>query len=206
MSPLTETMPSTPPAASAEESAGVVTCVWGDGHHDPAARARRLVHETLEAMGVDADAIDDAALMCSELVANAFAYGRGPRALRLRVSGEALLCEVLDSDTEHLPRWPGAADRRQPSSDDDALDEAVAALSDHGRGLHLVRALSHGHGCYLTTLDADPAVPAKSVWFLQRHRPSTRNGRTGRCAPIDKSMTHPDKTDPCPGRQARSTE
>lgn len=135
------------------ETVRVVTRVWDeDCGAGPVAQARRLVRDVLADVGVSGEDVDDARLMCSELVANAFAHGRGPRALRVRASAEALVCEVLDSAAEDFPAWP--------------TDEPSEALSEHGRGLRLVDMLSHRHGCYLTSLRA---VPAKSVWFLHRH-------------------------------------
>lgn len=90
-------------------------------------RARRFVRDTLERWHVDAD-VDDALLVVSELVTNAITHGDSTCQLRLRTTAATLRVEVLDSGA-------GTPDPRAPS-----------ATREHGRGLHLVSALTTAWG------------------------------------------------------------
>ncbi len=72
-----------------------------------------------------AERVDDAALVVSELVANAVEHARGGCRLRLEVSGDRVTVEVYDTS----PVRPRV---RRPSSE-----------RENGRGLALVRQLAH---------------------------------------------------------------
>ncbi|WP_051451842.1 ATP-binding SpoIIE family protein phosphatase [Actinospica robiniae] len=102
------------------------------------ARARHAVRSTLSDWGL-AELEETAELLASELVTNALLYSNGPISVRL-MRDRTLLCEVYDASDE-VPRL------RTAGHDDDG-----------GRGLHLVKELSHRWGTRRTT-------GGKSVWF-----------------------------------------
>jgi hypothetical protein len=87
------------------------------------------------------DLIPTTELLVSELVTNAVKYSQGDVTLRL-VNEKALVCEVLDTSAA-LPRL------RQASADD-----------ENGRGLQVVRQLSHRWGARRT-------ATGKVVWCDQ---------------------------------------
>ncbi|MFC4465741.1 ATP-binding protein [Streptomyces xiangluensis] len=94
-----------------------------------AGRARRLTSAFLSRSRhrmtpVDAEQIDDATLIVSELVTNATRHGRSPCRLRLQVSDERVTVEVYDDSPAHLRV-------RLPTAD-----------GESGRGLALVRCLA----------------------------------------------------------------
>jgi two-component sensor histidine kinase len=73
------------------------------------AEARRWVRSVLN--GVAPHSIDDACLLVSELVTNAFLYGGGSPALRASLDGDELVLSVTDESRAHpVPRPLGAAD------------------------------------------------------------------------------------------------
>ena len=95
-----------------------------------AGQARRLTSEFLarsrhQLARVDAEQIDDATLIVSELVANATEHGRGECRLRLQLSDERVTVEVYDDN----PTPP----RVRP----------LTAEGESGRGLAMVRCLAH---------------------------------------------------------------
>lgn len=90
-------------------------------------RARRTVHDTLAAWGLDILA-DDMVLVASELVTNALQHASGPIVMVLQQRDETVLVEVADvSSALPVPR--------SESADDES-----------GRGLALVEALSDDWG------------------------------------------------------------
>ncbi|WP_245685534.1 ATP-binding protein [Streptomyces yerevanensis] len=94
-----------------------------------AGRARRLTSAFLSRSRhrmarVDAEQIDDATLIVSELVTNATRHGRSPCRLRLEVSDERVTVEVFDDSPDQLRL-------RQPAVEDES-----------GRGLAMVRCLA----------------------------------------------------------------
>ncbi|MFI7316524.1 ATP-binding protein [Streptomyces venezuelae] len=98
-----------------------------------AGRARRLASAFLAGSRrrkteVDAERMDDAALIVSELVSNALRHGRGGCRLRVEVSGARVTVAVTDAGPEH-PRF-------QKHGMDSAENES-------GRGLAMVRLLTH---------------------------------------------------------------
>ncbi|MFJ5306583.1 ATP-binding protein [Streptomyces sp. NPDC088350] len=95
-----------------------------------AGRARRLTSEFLarsrpQLARVDAEQIDDATLIVSELVANATEHGRGECRLRLQLSDEKVTVEVYDRS----PTPPHV--------------RPLTAEGESGRGLAMVRCLAH---------------------------------------------------------------
>ena len=102
--------------------------------------ARSVLTEPMKRWDLE-DLIPTTELLVSELVTNAIKYSRGDVTLRL-VNEKALVCEVLDTSGA-LPRL------RQASSDD-----------ENGRGLQVVRQLSHRWGARRT-------ATGKVVWCEQ---------------------------------------
>ena len=102
--------------------------------------ARSVLAEPMKRWDLE-DLIPTTELLVSELVTNAVKYSRGEVTLRL-VNEKALVCEVLDNSGA-LPRL------RQANSDD-----------ENGRGLQVVRQLSHRWGARRT-------ATGKVVWCEQ---------------------------------------
>ena len=73
------------------------------------AEARRWVRSIL--IDVAPQSIEDACLLVSELVTNAFIHGGGSPAVRASLDGEELVLSVADESRAHpVPRALGAAD------------------------------------------------------------------------------------------------
>ena len=103
--------------------------------------ARSVLAEPLKRWELE-DLIPTTELLVSQAVTNAVRYSRGDVTLRL-VNERALVCEVLDNSAA-LPRL------RQASGDD-----------ENGRGLQVVRQLSHRWGARRT-------ATGKVVWCEQQ--------------------------------------
>lgn len=88
----------------------------------------------------DQDATEVAVLLTTELVTNAIVHARTDFALRVSAHDDRLRVEVSDSSHEPPRLVP------------------IRGLEDHGRGLHLVDALSDSWG-------VDWADDHKVVWF-----------------------------------------
>jgi hypothetical protein len=99
--------------------------------------ARRFLGQTLDGWGLP---VDDAALVLSELVTNALLHTRGGFGVVLDRTGTGIRIEVSDSSSRPPTLRP--------------LELTV----DHGRGLHLVDAISESWG---SLEDADGG---KTVW------------------------------------------
>ncbi|MFC4062564.1 SpoIIE family protein phosphatase [Planomonospora corallina] len=106
-----------------------------------AARARAFVRDTLSGWGLDG-AVDATELMVSELVTNAVRHGEGSVGLRL-LRGPTLVCEVADRSFA-LP-----------------VVREASGTDDSGRGLALIRWMSHRWGTRLTP-------QGKIVWVEQK--------------------------------------
>jgi anti-sigma regulatory factor (Ser/Thr protein kinase) len=103
-------------------------------------KARHFVRDVLRSWDL-ADLVEDAELGTSELVANAVRHARTDLVLSVRVDG---VVTVAIQDGEPELRRPVIAD--------------AGFLSENGRGLHIVAAISHDWG--ITT-----AANGKVVWF-----------------------------------------
>lgn len=99
--------------------------------------ARRQVRVALDSHGAEKDAIDTAELLASELVTNGLLHARGLAGSELVLSlirdGGSVIIEVHDPSRE-LPYAISPPD----------------GMSESGRGLFLVAALSTDHGIHLT--------------------------------------------------------
>ncbi|MFE9776267.1 ATP-binding protein [Streptomyces sp. NPDC005931] len=120
------------------------------------ARARSFTRETLRAWSLD-HCCDDTILVVTELAANAALHaaprcaGAPPVRLGLVLAPAHLLLTVSDPDDRPPVYAPGTG----------------SCLQEHGRGLHIVDALSEAWGWA-------PAPPVgKTVWARLSTRPST---------------------------------
>jgi signal transduction histidine kinase len=103
---------------------------WNHSVELAAAQARERMRQALVAYAIDPRAVDAAALVAGELVANACQHARGPYQLRLTVS-RSLCVEVLDRG----PGLPAAVLRRT---------SVTPNSPERGRGLLLVERLACG--------------------------------------------------------------
>ncbi|WP_258572879.1 anti-sigma regulatory factor [Streptomyces sp. KM273126] len=112
-------------------------------------QAREIVREVLDAWGAAPELCDDAVLVISELVTNAFTHTRSDRVVcRLNLGGGRLRVEVEDQNRDAtLP------EQRQPDSDD-----------QNGRGLMLVCALSSDWGAGASAHGSGSVVWAELAW------------------------------------------
>ncbi|WP_336207358.1 ATP-binding protein [Nonomuraea sp. LPB2021202275-12-8] len=111
-------------------------------------QARMSIRGVLTELGLDADLVDDAVLMVSELVTNALLYGDAPYELAVNADAREIVCVVVDSG-KPLPA---------PRTPDDG--------SERGRGLHIVAALSEGfYGCHPQRYVTCPEHTGKATWF-----------------------------------------
>ncbi|MEU6716836.1 ATP-binding protein [Nonomuraea sp. NPDC046802] len=125
-------------------------------------QARAIIRRELSELSLSADLIDDAALMVSELVTNAFMYGDGPYELALHVDAKEIMCVVVDSS----PLLPA------PTPYD--------LGAEHGRGLGIVARLSDGfYGCHPQRYLTRPDLVGKATWFAL-----PRQGVSGTVVPI----------------------
>lgn len=121
----------------------------------PLAR-HRLCH-LMRVAGFAADRVDDAALMVSELAANAVTHAKSPYELRVARVRDLIECQVIDCSPSRLvlPR----------DSAGEGPGVGVASLAEHGRGLLIVSALSRGRcGCRPVRLEST-ATAGKAVYF-----------------------------------------
>ncbi|MGW0806077.1 ATP-binding protein [Nonomuraea sp. NPDC002799] len=119
-------------------------------HEDPQTvrHARAVIRDELSTLALSSDLVDDAVLMVSELVTNAFLYGDGPYELALHVDAKEIMCVVVDSS----PVLPA------PSPPD--------VRAEHGRGLRIIARLSDGfYGCHPQRYVTHPDVVGKATWF-----------------------------------------
>jgi anti-sigma regulatory factor (Ser/Thr protein kinase) len=115
--------------------------------------ARQLIEAALRRWGDD-DSTEVAALLTTELVTNAIVHARTDFALRVTTNLDRLRVEV--SDSSHDPP------RLIPIQD----------AEEHGRGLHLVNALSASWG-------VDWSADGKSVWFELAEEPAEMTATGG---------------------------
>lgn len=147
-----------------------------------AATARRQVVAALGRWGWQ-ECAETAALLVSELVANAVRHGRGPVDLRLSAQQDALVVRVIDASPQPpCPAGSGSAhpdgthpDSSHPNNTDPNNTDpgSTEHLGERGRGLLLVEALATAWGW-----TAHPGA-GKEVWFRLDRDPSS----SGRPAP-----------------------
>jgi signal transduction histidine kinase/DNA-binding response OmpR family regulator/serine phosphatase RsbU (regulator of sigma subunit) len=101
--------------------------------------SRATLRATLRDWGVDAEDIETATLVATELITNAVIHGEAPVDVRLRKTGDSIILQVFDR-TSSLPK------KRRPSGD-----------AEHGRGLTIVEGLAQRSG-------VRPTTTGKAVW------------------------------------------
>jgi anti-sigma regulatory factor (Ser/Thr protein kinase) len=104
--------------------------------------ARAFLVRLLDGWGVSEDHIDDAALLTSELMANAVEHGSGDVRLRIEVNDGLLQVRVHD-DADGVPE----ANQADPGS-------------PGGRGLWIVQSVARDWGS-----DSEDDGSGKTVWF-----------------------------------------
>jgi two-component sensor histidine kinase len=125
-------------------------------------QARAVVRTELSQLSLSSDLVDDAVLMASELITNAFMYGDGPYELVLHVDDKDIMVVVVDGS----PVLPAPA------------PHDLAA--EHGRGLRIVARLSDGfYGCHPQRYVTQPGLVGKATWFA-----IPRSGAAGNVVPI----------------------
>jgi hypothetical protein len=120
-------------------SAVETTCCFTSGPHAPRA-ARRFVVETLLQWGRD-ESLDDAALVVSELAANAVLHAHSDFSVAVSTQGDRVRIAVSDA-----------------SSAGPVLRDSVSTTAPSGRGVALVAALAQDWGCDVKGKDG------KVVW------------------------------------------
>ncbi|MER6015054.1 ATP-binding protein [Streptomyces bluensis] len=134
-------------------------------------QARENGREVLDAWGAAPELCDDAVLVISELVTNAFTHTRSDRVVcRLSLGGGRLRVEVEDQS-----RGGTLPEQRQPDSDD-----------QNGRGLMLVCALSSDWGADASTHGSGSVVWAELAWRPAEPAPGAVGSR-----PMTKGATAP---------------
>ncbi|MYT30921.1 MULTISPECIES: ATP-binding protein [unclassified Streptomyces] len=112
-----------------------------------AKRARAALSCALDELGYGGEAVVDAVLAASELIANALEHAPGPYEMRLRFTAADLICEVVDRDPR-IPAVPGfpatAPFEPAPEKRGGGIDALLEVLSERGRGLHIVNQLTCG--------------------------------------------------------------
>ena len=127
-------------------------------HRHAASKARRLLQGALARWELDdvEGLSDTAALLTSELVANAFVHGHGPIHVVVAVADGALEVGVSDSHPD-VPSVP-SDERRLGVVDDPASSRSVLWMREGGRGMMLVQRLADEWG-------TAPSTDGKQVWF-----------------------------------------
>lgn len=122
-------------------------------HALAAGHARNLIRDFLTGLGLHGELVDDAVLMTSELVTNAYLYGEAPYELVVNAGSDEIVCVVVDSGTL-LPA------RREAATD-----------TERGRGLHIVALLSDGfYGHHPQRYVTRPGLTGKATWFALPRR------------------------------------
>ena len=134
----------------------LATVLTVSGEPSGVSSLRHDVSETLQAWGLDDDAVDDAVLCLSELVTNAVIHTRSGCEVRLVLDRGLLAVTVRDQGAPPSAIAGGDLSLRDP-------------LQVHGRGLQLVDALSSRWG---SVLDAS----GSTVWFLLETRAHATQG------------------------------
>jgi anti-sigma regulatory factor (Ser/Thr protein kinase) len=125
-----------------------------------AGQARAVVRDVLTGLELSAELVEDAVLMASEVVTNAYLYGQAPYELVLYTDREEIVCMVVDRGSP------------QP------VARIAEAEAERGRGLVLVAELSDGFwGCHPQLYVTSPGIVGKATWFaLPCRRSGTATG------------------------------
>lgn len=132
---------------SMSDGAPVVLWRWRGGEPGAPACARTVLAHALSGRGYDGEAVSDAVLAVSELVASAVEHAVGPYELRLHRTAADVICEVVDHDPR-IPEIPsfgvGALLLPVEEGQGGGLEALCALLSERGRGLPIVYELAKG--------------------------------------------------------------
>ncbi|QZL08746.1 ATP-binding protein (plasmid) [Streptomyces sp. BHT-5-2] len=144
----------------------VVCLLWRWTSDTPHAlpRARATLRCALVQLGHGGEPLEDAVLAVSELAANALEHAPGPYEMRLRFTASGLICEVADRDPRlpAVPAFPAAGPFEvDPSRCGGGLDALLKAMSERGRGLHVVHQLTCGSWGFAT----DKGGRMKVAWM-----------------------------------------
>ncbi len=107
---------------------------------ESSARLRSLLWTMFACWDCDADRLDDAALVLSELVGNAVRHAQGD-SIQVRLH--------RDRDVLHIAVQDGSTEMPAPRE--------ASFKDENGRGMLIIEALSHRWGC-------DPVASGKVVW------------------------------------------
>ncbi|WP_078610721.1 MULTISPECIES: ATP-binding protein [Streptomyces] len=120
---------------------------WNSCTPGAAARARAALRRSLAQLDLPGDAISDAVLAASELIANAIEHACDPYEMRLCRTDTGLTCEIQDGDPR-IPKItcshsaaPLASELQGP---DGGFDDLAELLPERGRGMHIVNQLTSG--------------------------------------------------------------
>lgn len=133
-------------------------------------QARTITREELIGVRLRPDLVDDAVLMVSELVTNAFLYGEAPYELVIQTGPDEIVFFVVDGGLilpEQRPADPHA---------------------ENGRGLRIIAELSGGlYGCQPQRYATDPELTGKATWFALPRQSShaVRHAEAGETRPIE---------------------
>ncbi|MET7511891.1 ATP-binding protein [Streptomyces sp. NPDC005480] len=120
---------------------------WTSCTPNAPAQARAALRGVLGQLGLSGEAISDAVLAVSELVANATEHAPGPYEMRLRLAAAEFVCEIEDADPRvpEIPAFPSdAAFALDPGRRGGGLDALLSLLAERGRGLSIVHELTQG--------------------------------------------------------------
>jgi anti-sigma regulatory factor (Ser/Thr protein kinase) len=122
--------------------------IWTRTTDQPVAAVRTHLQSALRATGLDAERLDDPLITASELATNAHRYAPGPYELILRTTPTEVVIEIHDRGHQLPPSAPVCPVEEifAPRASDrcGGTDALLARLSESGRGLAIVRALSSG--------------------------------------------------------------
>ncbi|MDG4856775.1 ATP-binding protein [Streptomyces sp. T-3] len=155
----------------------LVICRWTGCAPEAPANARAELRRVLGLLGLNGEAVSDAVLAVSELVANATEHAPGPYELRLRRTAGECICEVEDGDPRLpvVPAFPATAPfTPDPEARGGGLDALVDLLSERGRGLHIVDELTAGAWGFRCTRTSKIAWVALPMPRSLRRRPCDR--------------------------------
>ncbi|MER8160218.1 ATP-binding protein [Streptomyces sp. NPDC094472] len=120
---------------------------WDSCTPGTAAHARAALRRTLAQLDLPGEAISDAVLAASELIANAIEHACGPYEMRLCCTDAGLTCEIQDGD----PRIPKIICPREAASlgsdlreSGGGLEALTETLPERGRGMRIVNQLTAG--------------------------------------------------------------
>ncbi|MFD4644789.1 ATP-binding protein [Streptomyces sp. NPDC058441] len=120
---------------------------WTSCTPNASAQARAALRRTLGQLGLRGEAISDAVLAVSELVANATEHAPGPYEMRLWITATDYICEIEDRDPQvpEIPAFPSDPPfAPAPEGRGGGLDALLELLAERGRGLSIVNELTRG--------------------------------------------------------------